>query len=251
MPFQVLTYVLWLTATLLQAVLALVMWRRRLVREFPLFFLYTLMHVARAAINLPVYRMYGYTSREYFLVYWANEAVDTLLQLAVTYEIYVHVFRRYESVSHLGKVLFRWSLVALLLLSIASIAASPAAESSALRTAVLMLHQSTIVITGGLLLLLFIFTASFGLSWRPYVFGMAAGLCLCTTVELAVVVFLNRWGAMGSLASTLIHATAYNCSVLLWVGYFVRRERVPVVEAPVPSGQLEKWNEALAELLNR
>ncbi len=251
MPSQVFTYALWLTPTVLLVVLAVLLWRRKLAAEFPVFFSYTLMHVARACVLFAVYRGYGYSSFLYFCAYWIAEAVDAGFQLAVIYEVYARLFQPYESLGQLGKSLFRWSMFALVVLAVASALAAPGSESDALRTGVLVLHQSTIVICGGLLLLLFIFATSFGLTWRQYVFGIAAGLCLSTSVELAVVVILSRWGAMGSRAYSLIHAAAYNCSVLLWVGYFLRRESAPEMRVAVPRAALDEWNEALAELLNR
>ncbi len=251
MTSQVLTYVLWLTPTVLQGMLAVVMWRRKLARDFPVFFWYTVMHVVRVCVNISVYRIFGYRSFEYFAVYWSAEAVDAAFQLALLYEVYSHVFRRYESISHLGGALFRWSLIALLLIAAASAAAGPSMGNDAVRGAVEMLHQGTIVVASGLLLLLFVFAASFGLGWGHYVFGLAAGLCICDSVELVVTVVRNQWGPIASETSSLVHTVAFNCSVLVWTWYFLRREGTPVVAIPAAGGELEKWNEALAELLNR
>lgn len=251
MTSQALTYVLWLTPTVVEGVLAAVMWRRKLARDFPVFFWYTVMHVVRVCVNVTVYRIYGYGSFEYFAVYWSAEAVDAAFQLALLYEIYSHVFRRYESIAHLGGTLFRWSLIALLLIAAASAAAGPGTGNDALRTGVDILHQGTIVVASGLLLLLFVFTASFGLGWGQYVFGLAAGLCICDSVELVVTVVRNQWGPLASETSSIVHTVAFNCSVLVWSWFFLRRERVPEMQVEVPRAELEEWNEALAELLNR
>lgn len=251
MAFQALIYALWLIPTVLLGMIAAVLWRRRLVAEFPFFCGYAVMHVTRACVLFFVYHTYGYSSFAYFAVYWSAEAVDAAFQLALLYEIYSHVFRRYESIAHLGGVLFRWSLVALLVIAAASAAAGPGMGNDFLRSAVEMLHQSTIVVASGLLLLLFVFAASFGLGWGRYVFGLAAGLCICDSVELVVTVVRNQWGPIASETSSIIHTVAFNCSVLVWTWFFLRREAVPEIAKPVAAAELEKWNEALAELLNR
>jgi hypothetical protein len=251
MVSQALIYALWLTPTVLLGVLGCFLWRRKLAKEFPVFFAYTVMHVVRACSLFLVYRIYGYSSSSYFFAYWIAEAVDAGFQLAMMYEIYRHLFRRYESISHLGASLYRWSLVALLLIAIASATAGSGSGGGALRAGVEALHQGTIVVASGLLLLLFVFAASFGLNWSHYVFGLAAGFCICDSVELVVTVVRSQWGPIAAETSSLVHTVAFNCSVLVWTWFFVRREVVPEIATPMPRGELEKWNEALAELLNR
>src|SRR4051812_4219654 len=104
--------------------------------------------------------------------YYANlmsTAVSTALRFGVIHEIFQNVFRNYAALSGLGRVLLRWATGMLVLLG--AIAAGYASSSNLNR------FISTLYVTGlavnivqcGLLLLLFVFSRYFGLSWRNYV----------------------------------------------------------------------------------
>ena len=102
----------------------------------------------------------------------------------------------------------------------------------------------------GLLLAVFVFSAAFGLHWRQQVFGISVGLGLFTAVELAAIAMRVQFGVTITPAFNVIRMTAFNLSLLIWIGYMLVPERVTRTELP-QSAQLEQWNQAIMELIHQ
>ena len=102
----------------------------------------------------------------------------------------------------------------------------------------------------GLLLSLLLFSRFLGLSWRRPAFGIALGLGVLTSVDLAFSAlraeFNSRAGAQ--LLDLLVTGTYLVC-VLIWVGYSLAPELEPVSLAVVPHDEVETWNTELQHLL--
>src|SRR5881398_145297 len=110
---RVLWYAKWIAPATLQALILLVMIRRRLFREFPFFWAYTAFEVVYFACRFPfTFRDADYP--KFFFISWTGKAIEMALVFAVIYEIFRHVFRPYPALAQLGKILFRWGLVVLL-----------------------------------------------------------------------------------------------------------------------------------------
>ncbi len=244
-----LNYLLWVSGPMLQAVIGIAMLRRRLVRECPWFFAYTIFHVFRVGAEFYVY--HRMTQANYFWVYWVGQAISAMLGFAVIYEIYDRVFGRYDAIRRLGSLLFRWGAVALLIVAVVMAASNQGSETNRVVEAVISLERSVRVIQCGLLLLLFALSSFFGLSWRHYVFGMALGFGIFVSVEMAAITLRGYFGTTAREAWALANSAAYCCAILIWVGYFLAPQPAVKTVAKVPKYELEAWNRTLLELLNR
>ncbi len=87
-------------APALQLTICVVMLRRKLIREFPCFFGYTMYHVFRYAALFTV--RLTMPRAAYFDSYWLAQMISAILGFAVIHEIYQHVFRNYEALRTLG-----------------------------------------------------------------------------------------------------------------------------------------------------
>src|SRR5882724_10740417 len=103
-------YVLWLLAPVCQVFLLIFMLRRKLRAEFPFFFTYTVFQVISFAVQ---YGIYHFSPDNYFNVYWTAAALSAMLGFLVIHEVFTYAIRPYPGLRDLGKMLFRW--VALLL----------------------------------------------------------------------------------------------------------------------------------------
>src|SRR4051794_39692328 len=101
----VLQYALWVMGPLLQFLIVMLMLYKRIIKELPLFFAYTVFHILQFIVALVAMRT-SYTS--YFYVYWGTELIDALFGLLVMQEIYTAVFRDLHGLQALGSALFRW-----------------------------------------------------------------------------------------------------------------------------------------------
>jgi hypothetical protein len=103
----------------------------------------------------------------------------------------------------------------------------------------------------GLLLALLLFSRFLGLSWRRPAFGVALGLGVLTSVDLAYSAlraeFTSRVGA--EFLNLLVTGTYLVC-VLTWIGYLLAPELKPASLTVVPhDDEVETWNRELQQLL--
>src|SRR2546421_2261728 len=112
---QIASY-LWCAQPALQAAVAVVLWRRKLHKQFPVFFTYLLAQIGIFAITFPLRATSKF--EWFFYAYWAGAAVSALLGFRVIHEIFLDVFRPYHMLRDLGTVLFKWAGLVMLLVSV-------------------------------------------------------------------------------------------------------------------------------------
>src|ERR1700733_8878332 len=119
-PLQLLFYYLWIAPHVLLAVILMLMIRRRLYRQFPVFLLYTGFEFFQFTVLLGVVVHTGSLSDDrYRGAFLLGTAISSALRFGIIYEIFVEVFRSYDALRELSKVLFRWATIILLLIGVA------------------------------------------------------------------------------------------------------------------------------------
>jgi hypothetical protein len=232
--------VLWVLQPALQAVVAVILFRRKLYQEFPVFFAFTVAQIAIFAVDFPVYRWAGHAT--YFDVFWVSSALNLIIQFKIIHEIFLDAFRPYHALKDLGTALFRWAALVMILVSVVLISISPSWDEPLVKT-VMVAHRCVRVVQCGMVLFLLAFCKHVGLSWRRLGFGVALGFGVYAGAEL-VTNSLYSGGHMSADAMNSLNMTTYNACVGLWLLYALlyRREmRVPVL---VP----QRWDEALMDL---
>lgn len=235
------------TGLSLQGVLAVALLLRRYWRRFPFFAGYIWLSFAVGVVSYPLQKSHV----AYFYVYWLGEALGIGLGLFVVYEIFQHVFTVHKALLRLATVTFR--IAAVLLVSAGLIIffmQSPSSVSN-IGTAVLAVEQATRIIEVGLLMSLFICSAAFGLHWKQAEFGIALGLGFFATIELIVVTLHPLVGQHGWALLNITRIVALDCSFCIWLGYLLVPERVTSRGEMPKRAQLEQWNYAVTELINR
>ena len=107
---------LWSAQPILQSALAVILWRRKLHKQFPVFFVFLLAQVVNFAVIFPLWLTGNYNL--YFTPFWLGEAVNAVLGFKVIHEIFVDVFRPYHTLKDLGTLLFKWAGIVMLLVSV-------------------------------------------------------------------------------------------------------------------------------------
>lgn len=187
----------------------------------------------------------------YFYVYWIGEAIGIGLGLFVVYEIFKHIFTVHGALLRLATITFRVAIVLLLSAGVAVFLMQPASQTSSLPTAVQAVEQATRIIEVGLLMILFICSAAFGLHWKQAEFGIALGLGFFATLELLAVTLRPMVGHFGKVVTDVMRVGAFDCSLIIWLGYLLAPPERPTNTVDVPKAQLEQWNQAVMELINR
>ncbi len=245
-------YYLWVGPHVLLAVVLFAMVRRRLYRQFPMFFLYVAFEILQFVALFTISRSPVHFGVPYIQVYSVGLALSTAVRFGVIYELFSHFFRRYPALEGPGRFLFRGATIVLLLVSVGLAFSAPGKSTNFLHSVTYVLDRTVSVLQCGLLVSLFLFSRHFALSWRSYAFGIALGLGVFACVELATSAIRLYLGDFGNRAVNLCNMAAYHCCVLIWIFYLVRPERVKSqVLNPLPKHNLDIWNQELEHLLQR
>jgi len=204
---------LWCAQPLFQAAVALAMWRRKLHKQFPVFFTYILAQIGIFVLTFPLRSADNY--EWFFYAYWIGAAISALLSFRVIHEVFIDVFRPYHTLKDLGTVLFKWTGVVMLLVSVV-VAFSNSGSSDPLTQAITTLQRSVRMVQCGLILFLLLFSRFLGVSKRQHSFGIALGFGLFASVEL-ILIALNSGGLLAIAHITLVNSATYDLAILVWL----------------------------------
>lgn len=234
-------FYLWWTQPILQSVVATILWRRQLHKQFPVFFVFLIAQVVNFGFIFPLWFL-GY-AKMYFVFFWLGEAVNAVLGFKVIHEIFLDVFRPYHTLKDLGTLLFRWAGVVMLLVSVV-VAFSNSFDQSPLIHAVTTLERSVRIVQLGLILFLVLFSRFLGVSRRQISFGISLGFGLFAGMDLMMYA-LNSGGFVKQSVFNLINMSAYNLAIFVWLGYSFSRKAVRAATNPL---QTQRWEQSLADL---
>jgi hypothetical protein len=216
--------------------------QRKLRIEFPVFFRYSLFCVAGCVISLIPFIFY---CPQYFYVYWSMTAVTMVLEFAVMYELLVNALKPYSALIDLGKMLFRWAAVFLVLAALLTALATAGSGNHKMVAAMELLQRTVRLMQCGLLLLFFGLEKRLGLTWRTHSMSIAMGLGIYAGVDLSTTYLIDRLPAMAwsfEVLTTLVYLGAAS----LWAYSLAKPEpvRSNVLESPRRL-IFQRWNEAL------
>ena len=233
---------LWCAQPILQSVVAVILWHRKMHKQFPVFFLFLLVQVANFAVIFPLSLVGDY--KMYFVFFWLGEAANAVLGFKVIHEIFLDVFRPYHTLKDLGTLLFKWAGVVMLLVSVV-VAFSNSFDHSPLVHAVTTLQRSVRIVQFGLILFLLLFSRFLGVSRKQVSFGISLGFGLFAGVELMLMA-LNSGGFVMQGNLNLVNMATLILAILVWCGYSLSRKAVRV--AAVNHLQTQRWEQGLADL---
>ena len=233
---------LWCAQPILQSVVAVILWHRKMHKQFPVFFLFLLVQVANFAVIFPLWLVGD--SKMYFVFFWLGEAANAVLGFKVIHEIFLDVFRPYHTLKDLGTLLFKWAGVVMLLVSVV-VAFSNSFDQSPLVHAVTTLQRSVRIVQFGLILFLLLFSRFLGVSRKQVSFGISLGFGLFAGVELMLMA-LNSGGFVRQGNLNLVNMVTLILAILVWCGYSLSRKAVRV--AAVNHLQTQRWEQGLADL---
>jgi hypothetical protein len=233
---------LWCAQPVLQSVVAVILWRRKLHKQFPVFFLFLIAQDVNFAIIFPLWLTGDF--KTYFVFFWLGEAVNAVLGFKVIHEIFLDVFRPYHTLKDLGTLLFKWAGVVMLLVSVV-VAFSNSFDQNPLVHALTTLQRSVRIVQLGLILFLLLFSSFLGVSRKQVSFGISLGFGLFAGVELLLYA-LNSGGFVKLNHLNLINMSTYNLAIFVWLGYSLSRKTVRLAAAN--HLQTQRWEQGLADL---
>lgn len=233
-----------IVTALVQAAIVAVLIKRNKRAEFPVFFWYNALAVAGALLLL-VADLAKASVATYFYLFWIVNALLMFIEFGVMYEIFVKALKPYSGLIDLGKMLFRWAGVFLLLASALTAAATADTRAAKCVAAVSLLERGLRLMQCGLLLLFFLFERRLGLAWRSHTVGIGLGLGLSAAFSLSSSYLHTRFTQWGSTLD-LLNFTQYLAIVSFWAVCFYapEPERNNVLDSPSKL-IFQRWNDVL------
>jgi hypothetical protein len=246
MPLGSLIHDLWIGSIALQVLLAAILLAKRAWQKYPVFVAYIFFNLVKTAAAFSVYR----NRAAYFYTFWICEAIGIVLGLAVVREIFTNIFSPHAALRKLATLIFRVAVLALILLACGAIY-EQSGNARSIVNGVLLASEATRIVELGLIMFLFLSSSAFGLHWRQNEFGIALGLGTCAAVELVNVTLMTHLSPAARQVFSLVRSFSFNGSVLIWLGYLLVPERATSRGEMPKKAQLEQWNQAVMELINR
>jgi hypothetical protein len=237
-------YVLWFAHPVFQLSIAALMLHRGQHRKFKYFFGYVITQLVSFAA---VFSSFSYHrgGAAFLYIYWFCEAGTAAFGFGVIYEVFVDVFRSFDTLRDLGTVLFKWAgLVMLLVAGVVSISTNSNLMPPWMQ-AITTTQRCVRIIQVGMILFLLFFARYLGVSRRQQSFGIALGFGGFAMVELTL---LASWigNHLANPWMSIVNMTAYNGSLILWFSYLALKS--PARDASSTLLQTQRWEHSLSDI---
>ena len=232
---NVFLFSVWTIGIVALVTVIVMMLRRNLRHEFPLFFSYAIFQVLQSVVLIVLRGYYN----QYFYAYWTSAILAVLIEFTVIYEIFSHIFRPYEALRRIAMVLFRWSALVLVMVAVVTAAGTSQPNVGRLMASILALERSIRVMQVGLVLFLFLFSQQVGLTQRHRVFGISLGFGITAAVELTIATMASNFAPGAHYGLAFLSSGAFVTAACVWA-YYMRieePERVKVEHA-IEAGRL-------------
>jgi hypothetical protein len=251
MPLHPVQYVMWLASPALQALVVYFMLRRKLNRDYPIFFNYTIFQVLTSIFLFCVKNFWHQNAADYvyYFGFWGTTLLSSLMAFGVLHEIFKDAFRPFEALRDLSSILFRWA--ALVVLLVAGMSAISAGSSSPIpvdpfTNTILVVQRNIRVMQCGLIFFLLLFSEYLGISKRHVLFGVAIGFGFFGAVNMLFSTAISHSTQLGGTILREINSAAYLTACLVWLGYVASPKTLRAGEV-VSEARSKDWNEALED----
>ncbi|HTD22169.1 MAG TPA: hypothetical protein VK738_05925 [Terriglobales bacterium] len=239
-------YVLWIIPMIIQGAIAYMMVHRKLREELPFFFHYTVFQVLSSIGLFVVFQLRNKPA--YFYAYWTCIAVGAMLGFAVIYEIFDNAFRPFAALRDFSRVIFRWACMVLLVAAIVMVITSTAGNTYRITLGIMAVERGVLLIQGGLLLFLLMYSSRLGMTWKHHSFGVALGFGFNASAHLILNSLRAQLGVSWHPMYNMLLIVCYNVAVVTWAVYIFSPEPARITEQAqfAPKPILQRWNHVLS-----
>jgi hypothetical protein len=214
-----------------------IMWRKQLIREFPLLAAYLSVQTLNVAVSTPLlffrkdlHIPLPVAYSVYFTTYWICYVVQAFLLVFIIHGVFSAAMRPLEGLHDIGKIIFRWVAAVSITLSICVVAASSVSGPGivsrlGVSTIASQVQQGICILTLCLLLFVCFAARPLGLTFRSRIFGVSLGLGTLAATNLIEAAWYSSTSAH-SLYSAVYLVGIGGCLVALtvWGIYFALPE---------------------------
>jgi hypothetical protein len=225
-----------------QTAVMMVMIKRGLRSSFPLFFTYMALNNVATLLGLGAYL---FAIHQYFYIYWTLSTLIMTVGFVVLYEVFVDLLKPFSAVIDLGKMLFLWAAVFLLLAAGLTAMVTSGNQANKMVVCVEMLDRCLHLMQCGLLMLLVLFEKRLNFSWRSPGMTIGLGLGVAAAVDLVVSYGQSRFPTR-YYQFDLLNGFVFLTVVTFWALALKSSPTLAKNIASTPSRLiLQRWNEAL------
>ena len=235
-------------AVFVQAYILRALVLNKLRSDFKIFFVYNAACIAANFVTVGPFIYFcanGHYPYIYFYIFWVLNVMLMVLEFGVLYEVLNHALKPYAALIDLGKVLFRWAAVFLLIAGLLTAVATSGSGGNKIIAAVNLMQRSVRLMQCGLLLLFFSLEKRLGLSWRSYSMSIALGLGVYAAADLTISYLKGQLSAWTGVLDVLGNSICLGAAIY-WAVCFARAEPARKNVLDSPSRLIfQRWNEAL------
>jgi hypothetical protein len=215
--------------------------KRHLYRQFPLFASYVAYVILQAGLRFAFFS----NTHLYFLVYWFTAPVEVILAILAVHESFRRVFRAFY-LTRWFRFCFPGAIVLALLYSLLTGYFSPPAHARGIYAAIIsgMLMAQYVILT--ISIAFFVFAKLLQVPWRIHEYRIVAGFGLSSGVTALAAGVRSVFGTRFTFMSEMLPAVSY----LLALGIWVSAAAYPLPAKAVSGGEKPTLEE-LEQLVSR
>jgi hypothetical protein len=239
-------YAFWVIYVLVQSAVAWAMLKHKLRQQFPFFFHYIVFQILSSVGLFAVFQ--SGNKFVYFFSYWSCAAIGAVLGFVIIYEIFDNAFRLFAALRDFSRVIFRWACVVLMIVAMVMAMTSASTSGYRITLGILAVERGVLLVQGGLLLFLLMYSSRLGITWKHQSFGIALGLGFSASAHLILNSLWARLGASWHPMHNMLLMICSNVAALTWAVYMFSPEPARVTEEAqfAPKPVLQRWNQVLA-----
>jgi hypothetical protein len=247
------TLLVWISPHVLLGLLAIILCKRRLYRDFPCFFAFVLYEIAEFILLFALRSVPSVTEEKYMYAYYATLMLSIILCFGVIDEVSRDLFCESQFLKAAARRSLQCVTGLLLVVGVLLAVYAPGDNSVRWIAGVSIVNRGAAMVQCGLLLCLLLFSRFLGLSWRRPAFGITLGLGILTSVDLAIRAVRTEFSSgIWVPYLDLLATSSYLVCVSIWIGYLLVPEPKPASLAVVPDDdEVETWNREFQQLLRR
>ncbi len=226
--------------------------RRNWVKQLPFFSIYVAFELAQFLTLLIVDKLTTLSLTSYRWLLVCGLGISYILQFGVLYELANGLLLSRSVLAPALRSLFRYAAAVLLLAAATASAILSRLDLGQAANVFQVLDLSAAVIQCGLLIVLFVFTRAFHISWRGPAAGVALGFGIAASLELATAALRGYFGVSGFIATDIAGMVAYHVCVVVWLIYVFLPESVPAFAGSgLQKSEIEFWDQKLQRMVRR
>jgi hypothetical protein len=217
--------------------------RRKRRAQFPIFYNYVFLFLF---VTIALQVAARWFLHEYSFVYWTATGLTMLLSFGVLYEVFVSILKPFSELIDLGKMMFRWAALFLLITAFITALATTGSKTTKLCTAILLMEHCIQLMQCGFLLLLLAFETRLGISWRSHGMCIALGLGVFASTDLLLTYLYERFPAWHTSLDMTNGMIACGLFAFWTIGLLLPEPARKSAQDSPTRIILQRWNEALA-----